>query len=313
MCHRFFATGSYHRDIPAALAGGKPGDPPARKVLTGLAPLEGMLAHIDLVRTRKDLAQKIKPDTKEERGFRKLHADFLIYRNFMALQKPLLLPEGKTDPIYLRAAIEHLPPFHPQLGVLAGGKFISAIWFMSYRATLHRVLKLGASTGHFVPRIAQYHNRAKVFGHKPLAFPVIIRVDNDEGGKQVFAAGNKLASSPITLSSSAFFYHLGLNLYLVKTPEAGSNQHSCIEDLFSPDLLDTKLNGKAFDPDKLPEDDGEYGNFKFAEQVVRPNAAAIDFSGFVPLLERIASALTDYKARLASSGLPVSRRHAVTN
>ena len=300
MCHRLFATGSYHRDIPAGLAGGKPGDPPVRKVLTGLAPLEGMLAHIDLVRTRSDVAQKIKPDTKEERGFRKLHANFLFYKSFMAPLKPLLLPEGKTDPIYLRAAIEHLPQFHPQLGGLAGGKFMSAIRFMTYPATSHRVLKLGASTGYFVPFVAQYHNRAKVFGHKPMAFPVIILVDNDEGGKQVFAAANKLASSPITLSSSAPFYHLGLNLYLVKTPEPGGNQHSRVEDLFPADLLDTKLNGKSFDPDKLHDEESKYGKFKFAEQVVRPNAAGIDFSGFVPLLERIASALTDYKARLAN-------------
>jgi RNA-directed DNA polymerase len=271
-----------------------------QKLLTGLAPLEGMLAHIDLVRRRSELAQKTRPDTKEERGFRKLYADFLFYKNFISPTKPLLLPEGKTDPIYLRAAVEHLPQFHPQLGALSGGKFMSAIRFMSYGETLHRVLKLGASTGYFVPFVAQYHNRAKVFRHKPMAFPVIILVDNDEGGKQVFAAANKFASSPITLSSSSPFYYLGLNLYLVKTPEPGGNQHSRIEDLFPAPLLETKLNGKSFDPDKLHEEGGKYGKFKFAEQVVRRNAATIDFSGFVPLLDRIASALTDYKARLAS-------------
>ena len=240
-----------------------------------------------------------KVDGKEERGFRKLYADFLFFKNFMALQKPLLLPEGKTDPIYLRAAIEYLPQFHPQLGAVAEGKFVSAIRFMSYPPTLHRVLKLGASAGYFVPFISQYRNRAKMFGYKPLAFPVIILVDNDEGGKQVFTAANKHASSTITLSSSAPFYHLGCNLYLVKTPEIGENQLSRIEDLFPPALLETKVNGNSFDPDKVHEAAGKYGKFIFAEKVVDRTPGRLTSRGFAPLLGRIASVLADYKAKQA--------------
>ena len=55
---------------------------------------------------------------------------------------------------------------------------------------------------------------------------------------------------------------------------------SCIEDLFSQELLQTKLDGKIFNPSDHINPASEYGKAVFAERIVSANAATIDFSIF---------------------------------
>jgi RNA-directed DNA polymerase len=88
-----------------------------------------------------------------------------------------------------------------------------------------------------------------------------------------------------------------LNLNLIKTPETGK---TCIEDLFDPALLKKEVNGKKFALDKKHNEAGKYGKAVFAEKVVRPDVATIDFTKFAPLLDRIVAVLDDYAANPAS-------------
>lgn len=55
--------------------------------------------------------------------------------------------------------------------------------------------------------------------HVPLAYPVIVLFDNDDGGGELFGFAKANGVSNIAFSSTDLFYYLGLNLYLVKTPE----------------------------------------------------------------------------------------------
>ena len=80
------------------------------------------------------------------------------------------------------------------------------------------------------------------------------------------------------------FYHLGLNLYLVKVPEGAPPVDRDIESLFDPALLKTVLGGNTFNPKKEHVNHTEYGKVVFAEKVVRASAGTIDFSGFEDLL-----------------------------
>jgi RNA-directed DNA polymerase len=64
-------------------------------------------------------------------------------------------------------------------------------------------------------------------------------------------------------------------------------------------VLSTKIDGKTFNPDKEHDAPGEFGKVVFAERIVRPQAATIDFSGFDPLLARIDAVLDDYAKRTA--------------
>jgi hypothetical protein len=74
----------------------------------------------------------------------------------------------------------------------------------------------------------------------------------------------------------------------------GSKTQSCIEDLFKKATLDQKVAGKSFNKEKTQSTATEYGKQIFAEQVVRPNWANIDFTGFVPLLHSISAVIKSY-------------------
>ena len=305
MCQALFTTGAYYRTVPAPLAGGGAGDPPIRQDITSLGPISGMLAHIyhvkDSADRRKSALKKSQPDAA-----RHLYYRFLFFKNFVVLDMPVVVPEGKTDSIYLRTAIRQLPTYHPRLGQIVNGRFESAIRFMNYSRTVHDVLQLGHGTGDLKFFISKYHKIVQGFGHAPLAHPVIVLFDNDDGGAELFGFAKANGAPNIAFSSTDPFYYLGLNLYLVKTPEkAATPCKSCIEDLFDPALLKTVLDGKTFNPNKAHNAPGEYGKVAFAERVIVPNAATIDFSGFAALLDRIVAVL-DHYARLKAAPFGVA-------
>lgn len=104
MCEALFTTGSYYKLVPAPLMGGAPGAPAVKVEYASLNPLSGIMAHIHQVKEHSD-ARKSELKRKEPTGARSLYRQFLFYKNFIVSEKPLVLPEGKTDSIYLRCAL----------------------------------------------------------------------------------------------------------------------------------------------------------------------------------------------------------------
>jgi hypothetical protein len=162
---------------------------------------------------------------------------------------------------------------------------------------VHEVLNLGNGTGGLKKFIPTYRKMIKSFGHAPLAHPVILVIDNDDGAGGVVSVAKGNGGPAISLASNEPFYYLFENLYLVKTPEMDPNPQSCIEDFFDPELFKTEINGKTFDSKKKHGAVGKYGKHLFAEKVIKPKADTIDFSGFAPLLDRIVGAIQDYGSR----------------
>ncbi len=305
MCQALFTSGIYYRMVPATLLGGAPGDPPVKEEFTALNPIGGILAHSHQVKDHADFRES---RTKRDKptGARSLYRQFLFYKNFVALERPVIVPEGKTDLIYLRCAIRKLTAYHPRLGSIVAGKFESKIRFMNYSTTIHDVLELGGGAAQLRTFIEKYHKCVSEFGHAPLAFPVIVLVDNDDGGKKLFGLAKAKSGIDISYELTNHFYYLGLNLYLVKTPEQPAAPHtSFIEAFFDAVALATELDGKTFDPDKEHDAPGKYGKTVFAARVVEPGADKIDFSGFAPLLDRIVAVL-DHHAALKAAPLTVA-------
>ena len=307
MCHSLFTSGGYHRVVPAGLLNGTPGQTEIVSY-SSLLPLAGMLAHIDHMKfgiARNELKKKegkkglLKRDVKEKsalEGFRKLYRNFLFYKNFLASEKPLILPEGKTDPIYLKCAIQRFTAYQPSLGQPEADKFTYALRFMTYSNTSHEYLQLGGGSGDLKGIITSYKKTLKAFKHLPMLHPVIVLVDNDDGAKEIFASAKQSGvKAEINIASKNQFYHVVENLYIVKTPEIGPDHKSCIEDIFDASTRSIRLDGKTFDPSNDGGGPGTYGKIKFAEEVVKPRAAEIDFSGFAPLLDRIVAVLIDYQ------------------
>jgi RNA-directed DNA polymerase len=296
MCHALFSTGTYYRLVPATLVDGAPEDAPIQVPASTLGQLEGILAHIHYVkfRTAKEKNRNKPPSAQM------LYHRFLFYKNFVALEKPLIIPEGKTDAIYLRTAIKMLEEYHSCLGQFVNGNFSTNIRFLNFTRTVHEILHHGHGVGNLVRLIAEYKQEVEDFGHTALVHPVILLIDNDDGAVPIFKQIKKLGGPSILHKSKDDFYHFVLNLYLVKTPEIGTKAKSRIEDLFDPDLLKTKIDGKTFDPNKEHDAERKYGKFVFAEKVIKPNADRIDFSKFKLLLNRIVAVLDDYEKQCAA-------------
>jgi hypothetical protein len=301
MCNALFQTGFYFN----------PGDDPA-DATDNLNPLEGTLSHIYFVKARRDRKPRVNKlaraagEFNPPRAPEDLYRKFLFYKYFAAPKAPLIVTEGISDITYLQCAIRALVKKFPLLGKEEDGKVIRLVHFLKPTGTSRDILNLGHGAAGQASLISSYTNNLKNYAHKPMANPVIILCDNDDGPKTVFKNAEKKGSTKITTTTTDPFYYLGENLYLVKVPEGATPHPREIEELFLPALLATKLNGKSFDPKKDHGDDKHYGKVAFAESVVQANASTVDFTGFEELLTRIEAVLKHYAAILAAPAAPAA-------
>lgn len=305
MCNSVFQTGQWHR--PGA-------DRTSTPIRTdNLRPLEGMLSHIYFVKARRDRTHK----ENKNIGFTppsapiELYKRFLFYKHFVANKQPIIVTEGISDITYLKCAIRSRAAHFPTLVTPRDGKYEPNVGFLNPSGTSRSILDLGNGASGQNKLINEYANRLKRYRHLPLANPVIVLCDNDDGPKEVFKTASKKCGKPVNMTATEPFYHLGHNLYLVKVPEGTPPAMKDIEDLFLPAVLSELLDGKPFDKRKEHGDHTAYGKVAFADKVVRPKASTIDFSEFDELLKRIADCVADYATRSAAKA-PVSPAVAVT-
>ena len=221
------------------------------------------------------------------------HEDFYFYDYFIALELPLIVTEGHTDPVYLRNAIRRLAAAYPKLGVKTPGRFEFKVRFFNYDNMVTRLLRMGGSDP--LKNLAlDYEKRLARYAHRPLTYPVIILLDSDAGLKEFSAAVLKKLGKTINLTTTDPFYHLAANLYVVKTPEPAGGGQSCIEDLFGA-AKSLPLDGKILHLDEKTFDSSKHiGKSYFARRVVAKNVGAIDWTGFTALLDRIVGVLDHY-------------------
>jgi RNA-directed DNA polymerase len=269
--------------------------------------LEGMLSHIYFVKARRDRPHKINKMAEKADEFQpplafiEMYRKFLFYKFFIALTAPILLTEGVSDITYLKCAIHSLGANFPKLSIEKNGKYTRLINFLNPSGLTRDILNLGHGADGQAGLVAQYSNSIKKYKHRPMAHPVIILCDNDEGPKKVFKNAHAKTSREISIQSTDPFYYLGDNLYIVKVPEGNPIRMREIEDLFPKGLLAERVEGKPFNPKKDHGDEASYGKVIFAEKVVRPKAKSIDFSDFHELLFRIEQCILHYEKVMQSN------------
>lgn len=235
MCSSLFNYGHYYTELvvppPAVVVPGVTATPavPVPKLLKATAPLEGILSHIYYIKHLQmvtsepdDEVRKAKANNKiKYPAYRNLYKKFLYFRHFINLGAPLIVCEGKTDNIYLRSALKKLHPAYPQLAEVKDGKLFAKVGFLKHSRVEHDILELSGGSGKIASFIAHYNPAVfKNYKYRPMKFPVIILVDNDQGqsGKGgVFAQANKFLKTPVSFTSTNDFYYLCHNLYLIKT------------------------------------------------------------------------------------------------
>lgn len=292
MAHKLFTTGSYQRNN---VSQGEDGIDIVTSVEGTLDQLNGVLSFINSIgvfnrekilseaEKKKGLKQHEKFDSNE-----KTYHRFLFYKDFYASPSPVIVCEGKTDNIYIRSAIRRLADKFPQLAEKnKSGGIKLKIRLFQFTPTSMRLLGLSGGTGNLVNFLQTYANECKTFKAPGLLHPVIVLVDNDDGGKKVINA--------IKGDRKAPFLSVSENLYVVPTPIVTEDKGTTIEDCFEEDIKQTKIGGKKFNPSNTEAGSkNEYGKFVFAQKVIKPNEANINFNGFIPILERIVAVLNTH-------------------
>jgi retron-type reverse transcriptase len=284
MCHSLFSSGTFLLPKNSIKVGEKETS----------KSLQGILAHIQHIKDKTDYREK-----SSKKGLpsshTKLHRKLLNYLTFCASSSPVIVCEGKTDNVYIRCATRSLLPPPNIFYEGTGNDTREKVKLFNYTQQTQDVMLLGGGYGDIKNLVLVYDEMIESFSHKPLTHPVIIVIDNDDGAYPIFSVIKNTYGITIEHKSTADYYHICKNLYLVKTPESKKpNNWSCIEDLFDKTTLSTILDGKSFNPNQKPGETHSYGKHYFAEYVVKKNKSSINFSGFAKLLHRIQSAISSY-------------------
>lgn len=302
MTHSLFTTGKYRRNGEEE---------------SSIESLEGIVNHIFYVKERQIDIQLSKENNLEKKkkllderdkakkahpsATRLLYHSLVFYKHFIDRKTPLILCEGPTDSIYLKAAIRKLAVAHPKLVAVADGSLTLKVKFFKYKRLAKDgqakddVLRLQGGTGDLKFFLLQWKKELPKFQHGPPKHPVIVFIDNDKGAGGIFNVLSSTFNVTAELKTDLLFYHLGGHLYLIKTPIIGGDGSSCIENFLPDAALQVQIDGKSFSPNKKHQAPNEYGKVVLAENVIRPNAATIDFSGFEAILARIDAVIEDYE------------------
>lgn len=259
--------------------------------------LLGRLTHIDHVDQFNELIRKKNglPSALPE-GRLKLFRNFLYFYHFYMPDQPVILCEGKTDNIYLKCALKANAAAFPKIVEVSTGSppTLKVRLFKYSERRTGVVTDLSGGVGGICKLLKNFDSNLSMWnsGPKP-AHPVIIVIDNDSGAQKIYQAIAGITKKPKPSGRNKFI-HVIENIYVVPTPPAKGITNTDIECLFTDATLNEELSGKKFNKSKEIEDSSEYGKTAFAINIVAKKSGEIDFTGFVPLLERIQEAMDHY-------------------
>lgn len=263
--------------------------------------IEGRLAFINQIDWYNNIQEnKKKTHPKELNARERQYQQFLFFKYFFNSEKPTIVTEGKTDIIYVRAALQKLYMRYPKLiRKKKDGSFEYLISFLNRTKRLKFFLGIHQDGANMMKNIYNGYTGKNNF---PNLFdslskhklrprnPIILLFDNETKSnrplKDFLNYTHKSLETNIVL-------HLVQNLYLVTIPLVKEKQECEIEDLFDDEVLSHEIDGKTFDRK------GNKGNKYYSKQIfasyIAKNMHSIDFKAFIPLLDAINQIITEFK------------------
>lgn len=289
--------------------------------------LEGRFSFINQVdeynqnklKRQKELNPTVQTDSRTFRtlnGRERQYKMFLFYKWFFSNDKPIIVTEGKTDILYLKAALKSLYKHYPNLIVQKSPtEFDYNVTFFKRSKTLtylFGVSKDGADGMKNLYRYFSSNNKSgfknyysyfcKITKRKSL-IPVIFVFDNELSNKSkplhnfVNCSEFKISDKQKDKLKSDYYIRLNKDnpVYLVTHPLVDAKSESEIEDLFEKSVLEMELSGKHFSR-KDDFDTTKYYSKDIFSKYVYSNYNKIDFSGFKPLLDAIVKSIESYES-----------------
>ena len=273
-----------------------------------LAQLEGRFAFINqLDKYDNENCQENMRNFRCLNGREREYQKFLFYKYFYANSKPLIVTEGKTDILYLKAALMNQHTRYPELiEIQPDGTFNFKIRFLRRSKRLQYFLNIGMDGADTMQNIYAYYTGRwnkdrrvsyfKLFSEKCPSLPthpVILVFDNelDDKNKPIHKFINPL-SKDIPDIENRIKTSLSLqlmensNLHLV-THQLVDGKAVCeIEDLFDEPTRGIIIDGRKLSLKDKWNPKTEYGKDVFSKYVLG-NYKSIDFSRFTIMLDKI--------------------------
>lgn len=262
-------------------------------------------------------------------GREEQYRKFLFYKYFYANEKPIIVTEGKTDKLYLKAALKNLYKEYPDLIEKTDGKYNFKIRFLNRSKRLAYFFGLGSDGAdsmknlyNFFSDDTSFKNYYRVIAEKSFILPsnpVIFIFDNEINNKNKplysFANYAKLTQVAKDKLSKGGYYKLDTihnimdnapditpekhqqlvdhsNLYLLTIQLVNGKEECEIEDLFDKDTLSHEENGRTFS--RKDEDKEKYYNKDIFSRYIFTNYKNIDFSNFKPMLDSLNEIVAKY-------------------
>lgn len=275
--------------------------------------LEGRFSFINHVLRMEELSNretvKYKPsDAYHNRfGGRLLeYQKFYFFNNFYNCERPTIVTEGKTDILYLKAALKSLYSKYPTLiEKHDDDTFTFKFKFLKKTDKLQKYIGVNKEGGDTLINISKFYGSQsncknlveyfkKISNVKP-SYPIIIIYDNEKAEKKKkyplnhFENLSKKVKENLDQSSYSLYKD---NLYAVKIPTESSKNFE-IEDLFEQSLLNEIINGRQFS--KNPRSSDDMGKDEFSKYVYN-NYKSISFKNFVDLLDLIEKIVIEHNS-----------------
>lgn len=225
-------------------------------------------------------------------GIFKTYSDAILLRKLCRDPEPLIITEGPSDTLYLKAGILTLDRFFPDLSKLVNGKQELAVSFQRTGSRSARIVGLGSGNGDldiFLSRAANFYKR---LSGNIARRRVIILVDNDDGLNHLRKTLKNVYKLDIKHSDQNSFFKLEDNFYLIKTPSLPQKLETAIEDFLPPNALVDLVTGKTFSADKNYDTKRHFGKVDLGRKIYQQRHA-LQLSTLNPILRRIDSALKD--------------------
>ncbi|MCB4942457.1 retron Ec67 family RNA-directed DNA polymerase/endonuclease [Streptococcus mutans] len=258
---------------------------------------------------------------------------FLFYKYFFGNDKPIIITEGKTDPLYIKAALKKMYLNYPELVEKVGNNFVFKIEFLNRSNTIEYLFNIpeGGSglnylynyfsnqipANFFKQRFPTnndrkdiykelYPNYIEFFSNLTLRNPknsTIFLFDNEPSGNPLFKFVNyakdlQVESNNLDQIRGTAFKRITKkgSLYIMATPllpNMNGGNSSDIEDLILSKNTAPILKGKTFSKNG---GSNHYGKEIFSKHILK-NYKQYDFSDFIPLLDGMRDNILDYRKK----------------
>lgn len=281
-----------------------------------MSQLEGRFAFIDQLDKYNN---KHNPNNIKQGHFNRREIEyqkFLFYKNFLNNEKPIIITEGKTDPLYIKAALMKNYDRYPNLIEKTKKGFNFKFSFFIKKEKYQYFFRFSRDGGDAMQKIFSLYSGNEPFKKCKNALdkykivpqnPVILLFDNEQQSKnkplkQMLTHIDKFDKKILgelekqTLSNDSYVrIFKNLNLYLATMPLPKNMKECEIEDLLDDSTLKTIIDGRTFQA-KVDKGDSLHYSKDVLSKYVYDNYKKLNFDGFIGLLDNLNKIISTHKS-----------------